>query len=339
MDFTAPRVLQSISDTTNMKSGTQVFISDFDSAWCEGLDINEIVNEIQFHFGGMLERKNLSIVVQDSAGQSVTCKAFNYKSVQGRKIRKKLKIEGYPVEVNIWVSPTAIENQGCYFVAQGRRIHEVHEIKSFMKCSIARWSVWSHPNVVGYIEVGGIVEPVITRDEFRRTKNRSALYRVIINTIEPILLREIEKVNKRRRVLEMGRLGNILSKCFNVAVKKENERNKGVANYLDQMRGKRSKGNSAGKRKLPEEWTNQETEENQNNQDNPQNPEEKKDAEANNEDNQENAKDVKEPDAKRPKRETKIDKLKRVSSKFKMVFVNDLKDTKGKLQRSLLLGE
>jgi len=353
MDFTAPRVLQSITDTSNLKSGTQVFISDFDNAWSEGLDVSEIVNEIQFHFGGMLERKNLSIVVQD-AGKSIHCKAFNYKSVEGKKIKKKMKIEcnneTHKVEVNIWVSPVAIENQGCYFVAQGRRIHEIHEIKSFMKCSVARWSVWSHPNIVGYIEVGAIVEPVITRDEFRRTHNRSALYRAIVSNIEPLLLGEIEKVNKRRRVLEMGRLGNILSKCFNVAVKKEKDRNKGLSNYLDQMKGKRATG--SGKRKLPEEWTNQNLEKpEEDNEGNPENAEKPENAEnpedpnnpadPNNPENEENKPedDVKEPEAKRKKRETKLDKLKRVNSKFRMVFVNDLKDTHGKMQRSLLLGE
>ena len=78
---------------------------------------------------------------------------------------------------------------------------------------------------VGFIEVGDIVEPVITRDEFRRTAKRSALYKAIVNELEPIIVAAITAVNKKRRVLEMGRLGNILSKCFNMTVKKEEARN------------------------------------------------------------------------------------------------------------------
>merc|ERR1712156_902802 len=111
----------------------------------------------------------------------------------------------------------------------------------------------------GYIEVGDIIEPVITRDEFRRTANRSQLYKAIVTQIEPIICDQITRVNKRRRVLEMGRLGNILSKCFNVAVKKENQRSKGLSNYLDQMRGNRT--GKGSKRKLPEEWTKPDPEE------------------------------------------------------------------------------
>merc|ERR1719411_1909238 len=44
---------------------------------------------------------------------------------------------------------------------------------------------------------------------------------------------------------------------------------------------------------------------------------------------------------KKPKkeREKKIDKLRRVNGKFEMIFVNELKDAKGRMQRSLLVGE
>lgn len=336
MDFTAPRVLPSISDNSKMKSGTQIYISDFDNAWSDGLDIDDIVKEIQFHFGGLLSRQNLTVSVQDNTGKNIICKPFNHNAIQGKKLKKILKIDNQNCEVRIWISLTPIENQGCYFISHGRRIHECHEIKSFMKISRARWSCWSHPNLVGYIEVGDIVEPVITRDEFRRTANRSQLYKLIVTQVEPLVVDYITRVNKRRRVLEMGRLGNILSKCFNVAVKKESDRNKGLTNYLDQMKGNRTGRGS--KRKLPEEWTKQDDEVKEENKDNgdenlenPQNGDPVKEAEDL----------LKEPEVKKPKveREKKIDKLRRVSGKFEMIFVNDLKDAKGRMQRALLIGE
>lgn len=332
MDFTAPRVLPSISEKSKQQSGTQVFISDFDKAWTDGLDVHEIVKEIQFHFGGLLGRENLEVAVEDQNGRRTLCKPFNYRQIQGKKIKKTLKIREQKCEVQIWVSLTPVENQGCYFVSHGRRIHECHEIKSFMKNSVARWSCWSHPNLVGYIEVGDIIEPVITRDEFRRTQLRGELYKQIITVIEPAIVNLISQVNKRRRVLEMGRLGNILSKCFNVAVRKDTERNKGLTNYLDQMKGNRA--SKTGKRKLPEEWTKPPEEEPVNPEENPADPQNPENAE-----NPQNPDDVAEPDAKRIKREKKIDKLKRVSSRFEMIFVNELKDSKGRLQRALLIGE
>lgn len=347
MDFTAPRVLPSISESSKMKSGTQIYISDFDSAWSDGLDIDDIVKEIQFHFGGLLGRQNLTVTVKDQQGKSIICKPFDFGQIQGKKIKKILKVENQKCEARLWISLTPIENQGCYFISHGRRIHECHEIKSFMKTSQARWSCWSHPNLVGWIEVGDIVEPVITRDEFRRTAQRSQLYKLIVSQIEPIIVDQITKVNKRRRVLEMGRLGNILSKCFNVAVKKESQRTKGLTNYLDQMKGHR-KGKGS-KRKLPEEWTKPDPEEleaakmeneseNKNENENEENKADEPNPDGENKEDNEN---LPEPPLKKPKqeREKKIDKLRRVNGKFEMIFVNELKDAKGRMQRSLLVGE
>jgi len=329
MDFTAPRVMQSLTDERKLGSGTQIFLSDFDKAWCEGLNVDDIVKEIQYHFGDMLDRQNLKVTVANQEGKSVVCKPFDFTQIQGKKIKKTYKIENYKILAKLWVSATPIENQGCYFTAHGRRIHEVHEIKSFMKSSQARWSCWSHPNLVGSLEVGDIVEPVITRDEFRRTHNRHALYRVIVNELEPLVVKMITAVNKQRRVLEMGRLGNILSKCFNMTVKKEQARTKGADDYLAQMAGNRA--SKTGKRKLPEEWTKPDEEPA---------PEEEIPP-ADNVDNPQPEDDVQEPDAKRPKqeREKKIEKLRKVGGKFEMIFVNDLKDTKGRMQRGLLVGE
>jgi len=335
MDFTAPRVLPTMETNKKLASGVQIFLSDFDKAWTDGLNVEAIVKEIQYHFGGLLDRQNLSITVSDNNGNSVLCKAFDYGVVNGKRIKKIFKIDNQKVEARLYISQTPIENQGMYFTAHGRRIHEVHEIKSFMKSSQARWSCWSHPNLVGFIEVGDIVEPVITRDEFRRTAKRSALYKAIVNELEPIIVAAITAVNKKRRVLEMGRLGNILSKCFNMTVKKEEARNKGSVDYLTQMKGKRA--GRAGKRKLPEEWKdeNKDNEEenkdaNIDNQDNPQDPEHKDDPN-----------DVQVPEAKRQKqeREKKIEKLRKVGGKFQMIFVNQLSDAKGRLQRGLLVGE
>ena len=68
------------------------------------------------------------------------------------KTKKKREEDFYLLcEARLWISQTPVENQGCYFIAHGRRIHECHEIKSFMKTSQARWSCWSHPNLVTFL--------------------------------------------------------------------------------------------------------------------------------------------------------------------------------------------
>ena len=35
--------------------------------------------------------------------------------------------------------------------------------------------LWSHPNLSGYIEVDTLIDPVITRDEFTKTRGRDAV--------------------------------------------------------------------------------------------------------------------------------------------------------------------
>lgn len=37
-----------------------------------------------------------------------------------------------------------------------------------MKLSQFKKSLWSHPQLLGYIDVDTVLEPVITRDEFKR---------------------------------------------------------------------------------------------------------------------------------------------------------------------------
>eukprot|EP00494_Astrolonche_serrata_P032680 UN32949 len=90
MDFTAPRPLNQFSENNNStKSGTQIFISEFDKTWTEGLNVSEIVNEIQFHFGALLERDNLTVTVRNST-ENVKCTPFDYNSVEGKKSKRIL---------------------------------------------------------------------------------------------------------------------------------------------------------------------------------------------------------------------------------------------------------
>ena len=45
-----------------------------------------------------------------------------------------------------------------------------------MKKSVEKRGVWGHPQLLGYIDLNGIVEPVITRDEIKRSRLRSEIY-------------------------------------------------------------------------------------------------------------------------------------------------------------------
>ena len=65
------------------------------------------------------------------------------------------------------------------FFVNGRRISEVAKTASFTKVSNERWRIWENPQVLGYLDVhdvdggsDGALKPVITRDEFKKTKGR-----------------------------------------------------------------------------------------------------------------------------------------------------------------------
>ena len=63
------------------------------------------------------------------------------------------------------------DQRGARFFAGGRRIKACGATPSFARHSTNRWTVWSHPQVVGYIDIvgtrSGPLQPVITRDEFK----------------------------------------------------------------------------------------------------------------------------------------------------------------------------
>jgi len=328
------------------ESGSQVILRDFDKSWTEGFKVTEIQNEIQYHFDGLLRRENLSVTVRSTTTPSVKCGAFDYELIEGEVLRKEIKLDDETVLVNIWVSKTPINNQSCYFTSQGRRINEIYEVKSFMNMSRARYSCWNHPHVAGFIEVGHIIEPVITRDEFRRTKKRKLLYMAVVEQIEPELLKLVEQVNQQRRTLEMGRLGNILSKCFNAAVRKDNHRMEGQATYVEQIQ--EDPTSRSRKRKVPEEWQNNDSKKQKEEEGKENMEEETKVPETDaanaaplpppeglNEDDK--PKEEEKPEKK--EKENKLTKLKKVQGRFQMVFVNELKDAEGTVQRSCLIGD
>lgn len=341
-----------VSDGFKIKTvgGTQVVLRDLDKSWIEHLTVQDLMSEIQYHFDGLLRRKNLSIIVRDSNKKIVKCKAFSYRNIDGKRIRKTLTVDGETVKIALWVSTTPIKDQHVYFTSTGRRINEVHEVKSFMAKSLARYGVWNHPHVTGYLEVGNVVNPVITRDEFQRTTRRRMLYKTLVEKVEPELVKAVEEVNAQRRTLEMGRLGNILSKCFNQAIRKDKHRLEGQASYVEQVQ--KDPTSRVGKRKLPKEWEEPKVDENGNPVDengnpieenaNPEGGEENQDPQQqNNPDELPKPEDAKaeENKPKRQKREDKMTKLKKIQGQFSMVFVNELNDGEGVIQRSCLIGD
>jgi len=233
--FSKPKYVD--DENISSSSGTVVKVSDFDNTWSEQLDSKEIIKEIQHHFSGLLERENLTVEVKNVALNTTTvCKPFqlnNFKAI--KKIQKVLNFADDAVQIRLCVASAAQPGRNCMFVCKGRRVNEVSDVKSFMKMSRCRWAVWGHPNLIGFIDVTHVLEPVITRDEFRLTTTRRNVYRKIIEEVEPVLYKALHEVNENRKIIALAKLEDVVAKCVNAAVKKDIRRDSDGLSYLQQM--------------------------------------------------------------------------------------------------------
>lgn len=178
-------------------SGTLITLSRFDPAWFN-FSVDSIKAEIEHHFERLIARPNLHILVGQAGQEPVPCVPFDYDRIDGQAIRQTLQLpyrnEIYPVEVYLKVA-AAGTNRPASFFARGRRVNHIAEIKSFIRKSTHKTGLWSHANLLGYIEVGELVRLAITRDDFDRTRGRQVCYDAIL-ALEPEIKKLINRVNK-----------------------------------------------------------------------------------------------------------------------------------------------
>lgn len=171
----------------NGESGTTVVMGPFSKNWFRGLGTKSIANEIQRHFESLLARPNLTVEVTEigkkgQLNRTQQCLPFDYGAVDGTHIARSLPIgaTGLSVECRMVVGRHLIPGKKVRFFKHGRCISQVSEMKSFMQVSKVSEKLWDHPGLCGYIEVGSLLEPVITRDEFTKTRNRAAVYAALL---------------------------------------------------------------------------------------------------------------------------------------------------------------
>jgi hypothetical protein len=198
---------------TSQGTGTEVIVGPFVDEWFDGVNAESIKREIETHFERLLARPNLSITVQEANQLPLRCQSFDYSQLNGESFHRVIDLEFggklYPIEFHLKVSDVEVPGQTARFFARGRRINEIKEIKSFLNKSKHRTSVWGHPHLLGYIEVGHLVRPVITRDDFIRGKERIALYEAIL-TMEDEIRDAVNRVNEAHRDNSLNRLEDAL---------------------------------------------------------------------------------------------------------------------------------
>lgn len=208
---------------TTSGTGTVVILQEFDEDFFEGLTVEAIKEEIETHFETMLNNDEIEILVGYKGEQPLKCQPFDYSNLPGKVFEKLENInwngENYPIKIFLKVVEIPITKRPVFF-AKGRRILFMKDDKSFINKSKYRMSVWDHSNLTGYIEVGGLVEPVITRDGFNRGKNRTLLYDAILQ-YEDEIKDALDEINKKYEDSSLNKLENVLSKALRKLAKED----------------------------------------------------------------------------------------------------------------------
>ncbi|MCB8987150.1 MAG: ATP-binding protein [Ardenticatenaceae bacterium] len=165
-------------------TGCLVTVSGFEADWFRAVTAVSLQTEIETHFERLLARPDLHITVREAGGPLLVCRPFDYALVEGPILQRELflahKEEIYPVKICLKVARETAVPRPVSFFARGRRVGAAADMKSFMRKSAGKTSVWSHSHLLGYIEVGEIVQPIINRDDFVRTQGRTVLYEALL---------------------------------------------------------------------------------------------------------------------------------------------------------------
>ncbi len=208
-------------EKVSVKSGTIVKLFDFDNDWWREITPQELKNEIEKHFEQLLARDQLQIKIVYGKEEEI-CQPFNYDSFLGTKIEKEItelerrgtkSILQSPVKIYLKITEDIVSIKRPIFVNKGRRIEEVQAIKSFRAKSKYRTGLWAHNNLTGYIEVAGLLNPTLPRDDFERSTNRQMVYEEILK-MEDEIYEALQAINKRSESANMNKLEDLLSSAL-----------------------------------------------------------------------------------------------------------------------------
>lgn len=173
-------------------SGTEVTLQGFDAEWFDDADVGSVTAEIEAHFELLLKRPNLTICVRSRGEkdparlQERVCSPFDYSDIAGVELMREFTVKGAKtkeggadvptVAVRLKVTDREYLRYRPRFFLKGRSVAEVSALESFIKASRWKHALWSHPQIVGYVDVGDALTPVITRDDFQRGVLRTQIY-------------------------------------------------------------------------------------------------------------------------------------------------------------------
>lgn len=213
----------------DLSSWTRITLSDFLTGKFEEINLETLKKEIEKHFELILKRKNIRIAFQEYNKQPLNSESYDYTKISHNnyskdivtlyktdskkfKTKKEIDFSKTPCKIFLVVSKNIEINRAPVFVCKGRRVIEVSKVDQFR--SNNRSSIWSNPNVTGYIDVSGILEPVPTRKDFKNTAIAKALYQELIQ-LEPEIKKFIDDESKMSLTIKQSKVEEKINTVVN----------------------------------------------------------------------------------------------------------------------------
>ena len=213
-------------------SGTTVVLSKF-KEWSRK-EYEKLIKDIQDHFEGLLNRKNIEIkIINKSKQKEYVCQPIDYDKYDGdtfshepaeiiydnKKMKSKIIVpipRDNHIKIYMKITKGEVIGKPVVILNKGRKISRLYDLKSFKSSN--KQSIWNHQNLTGYIEVDGFLEPTILRNDFQNSQNKEAVY-AELQAIEKDVLELLDLVNKARQESHYHNLENELNKVLSKLAK------------------------------------------------------------------------------------------------------------------------
>lgn len=229
--------------------GTQMTLTDFREGQFEDISMQTLRTEIEKHFELILQRPNITVKLIDEMNNKHICRDFDYKKYCSKPYTREIKslhkthskkqrslkeidISNTPAKIFLISSPNTEFDRPVFFVVKGRRVADVSSVEQFR--TNRKFQIWSKSNVTGYIDVTGVLSPVISRKDFVRDERSKAFFQTLLDC-EDEILRYIES---HSQVESSDRLKELESK-INEALKEFTLQEGNHGNSAGNVSGKR----------------------------------------------------------------------------------------------------
>jgi len=228
---------KTVSRKSDRWHGTIIKLNDFNDGIFEEINFTKLKVEIERHFELILFRKNLEIALINEQGAVNNCSPFNYYDYSTNPFERTLTAltktdsKKFKTEISISINDTPVKifliaakdidlNRLPFFIIKGRRITEIAKVDQFR--TTKKSAIWSRPNITGFIDVTGILQPNPTRKDFIKTDLSKAFFNTLIK-IEGEIKEYIDKESELNINSKFNYFENKINSALNSFFTKSSE--------------------------------------------------------------------------------------------------------------------